>query len=81
MDLDLAQVRAFVAAAEDLHFGRAASRLFLTPQAVSKRIRRLEGTLGACVAALAHGARIFRVHDVAPARRALDVAFAILNQT
>lgn len=46
MDLDLAQVRAFVAAAEDLHFGRAASRLFLTPQAVSKRIRRLEGSLG-----------------------------------
>jgi DNA-binding transcriptional LysR family regulator len=46
MDLDLAQVRAFVAAAEDLHFGRAASRLFLTPQAVSKRIRRLEGALG-----------------------------------
>ncbi|HZM76322.1 MAG TPA: LysR family transcriptional regulator [Candidatus Limnocylindrales bacterium] len=46
MDLDLAQVRAFVAAAEDLHFGRAASRLFLTPQAVSKRIRRLEAALG-----------------------------------
>jgi len=46
MDLDLAQVRAFVAAAEDLHFGRAATRLFLTPQAVSKRIRRLEGALG-----------------------------------
>lgn len=42
--------------------------------------QRLEGTLGACVAALANGARIFRVHDVAPARRALDVAFAILNQ-
>ena len=40
---------------------------------------RLEGTLGACVAALAKGAHIFRVHDVAPARRALDVAHAILN--
>lgn len=46
MDLDLAQVRAFVFAAEDLHFGRAATRLFLTPQAVSKRIRRLEAALG-----------------------------------
>ena len=42
---------------------------------------RLEGTLGACVAALAKGAHIFRVHDVAAARRALDVAHAILSDT
>src|SRR5919198_4029196 len=46
MDLDLAQVRAFVAAAEQLHFGRAAAALFLTQQALSKRIQRLEQTLG-----------------------------------
>jgi dihydropteroate synthase len=38
---------------------------------------RLEGTIGANVMALALGARIFRVHDVRPARRALDVAWAI----
>lgn len=38
---------------------------------------RLEGTLAACVAALLAGARIFRVHDVGPARRALDVAEAL----
>lgn len=38
---------------------------------------RVEGTLAACVVALTRGARIFRVHDVAPARRALDVAEAI----
>jgi dihydropteroate synthase len=42
---------------------------------------RLEGTLAACVAALAKGAHIFRVHDVAAARRALDVAHAILSET
>jgi dihydropteroate synthase len=38
---------------------------------------RLEGTLAACVAALFGGARLFRVHDVAEARRALDLAEAI----
>ena len=42
---------------------------------------RLGGTLGANVAALALGARIFRVHDVRPAREALDVAWAILQGT
>lgn len=42
---------------------------------------RLGGTLGANVAALALGARIFRVHDVRPAREALDVAWAILKRT
>ncbi|HEY0671110.1 MAG TPA: dihydropteroate synthase [Longimicrobiales bacterium] len=42
---------------------------------------RLEGTLAVCVAALAKGAHIFRVHDVGAARRALDVAHAILNGT
>jgi dihydropteroate synthase len=41
--------------------------------------QRLEGTLGAIVAALARGAVLFRVHDVRAARRALDVAHAILN--
>lgn len=40
---------------------------------------RLGGTLGANVAALALGARIFRVHDVRPAREALDVAWEILR--
>ena len=38
---------------------------------------RLEGTIAACVDALSHGARIFRVHDVAATRRALTVAEAI----
>ncbi|MEU8077796.1 LysR family transcriptional regulator [Catellatospora citrea] len=47
MDLDLAQVRAFVRAADELHFGRAAAALYLTQQALSKRVRRLEETVGA----------------------------------
>jgi dihydropteroate synthase len=41
--------------------------------------QRLEGTVAACVAALLSGARLFRVHDVLPVRRALDVAWAVLQ--
>jgi dihydropteroate synthase len=41
---------------------------------------RLSGTLGANVAALALGARIFRVHDVAENRQALDVAWAVIGE-
>jgi DNA-binding transcriptional LysR family regulator len=43
---DLRQVRAFVAAAEHGHFGRASQSLFLTQQALSKRIAGLEAQLG-----------------------------------
>jgi len=46
---------------------------------VKEPAARLSGTLGANVAALARGARIFRVHDVRPAREALDVAWQILK--
>ncbi|MEU9719649.1 LysR family transcriptional regulator [Streptomyces sp. NPDC047976] len=46
MDLDVAQVRAFVCAAEELHFGRAAGMLGISQQALSKRIARLESLLG-----------------------------------
>jgi dihydropteroate synthase len=41
---------------------------------------RVYGTVGANVAALARGARLFRVHDVRASRQALDVAWAILNR-
>ncbi len=41
---------------------------------------RLEATLAACIVALLRGARIFRVHDVAAARRALDMAEAITRR-
>jgi dihydropteroate synthase len=37
------------------------------------------GTVGACVAGLARGARIFRVHEVRAARQALDVADAVFR--
>jgi dihydropteroate synthase len=41
---------------------------------------RLPGTLAANVTSLERGARLFRVHDVRPARQALDVAWAIMQR-
>ena len=40
---------------------------------------RVFGTVGAHVAALMRGARLFRVHDVAAARQSLDVAWAVMQ--
>ena len=40
---------------------------------------RLPGTVAACVLALAAGARLFRVHDVAPVRHGLAVAEGVLG--
>jgi dihydropteroate synthase len=39
--------------------------------------QRLEGTIAACVVAVLAGARILRVHDVAPVRRAIALAEAV----
>ena len=81
MDLDTALLRAFVATAEELHFGRASGQLFLSQQALSKRIARLEVLLGVQlfertnrrVALTPAGHRL-----VAPARDALSQVDAAL---
>jgi Bacterial regulatory helix-turn-helix protein, lysR family len=46
-DIDLKWLRSFVVVAEDLHFTRAADRLFVSQPALSKQIGMLERQLGA----------------------------------
>lgn len=44
--VDIQQIRYFLAVADELHFGRAAESLHVTPSPLSRRIRDLENELG-----------------------------------
>jgi DNA-binding transcriptional LysR family regulator len=81
MAYTLEQVRGFVAVAEELHFGRAASRLKMTQPPLSRQIQKLERAVGAQLlvrdnrrvtltaageAFLAEGRRLLAIVETAP---------------
>lgn len=69
----------FAALGHPLLVGVSRKRFIGEITGVAQADERVHGTTGANVAALALGARIFRVHDVRAARHALDVAWAVLR--
>ena len=74
----LAELPALVALGHPVLVGVSRKRFVGELSGVSTPADRVAGSVGAAVAALARGARLFRVHDVAAHRQALDVAWAIL---
>ncbi|RPF40864.1 DNA-binding transcriptional LysR family regulator [Streptomyces sp. Ag109_G2-6] len=77
-DVDPRLLRGFLAVAEELHFTRAAARLYVAQQALSRDVRRLEQALGATLFTrttraveltadgerlLPHAREVLRAHD------------------
>jgi DNA-binding transcriptional LysR family regulator len=83
---DLRQLRTFVALAEELSFTRAAERLFVGQQAVSKSVRQLERELGVeLVERTTHDVRLTAagvalLEAGRPALAAADAAFAAARE-
>src|SRR5207245_3222444 len=75
LQLTMRHLRAFVALAEELHFGQAAARLHLTSSALSQTLRQLEVAVGTSLVR-----RTTRRVELTPAgRAALEHAQAALT--
>jgi dihydropteroate synthase len=75
----LSELSRLVALGYPVLVGASRKRFIGEITGVAEPNERVAGTIGANVAALEHGARLFRVHDVKPSREALDVAWAIMR--
>jgi dihydropteroate synthase len=74
----LAALERFVALGAPVLVGASRKRFIGEITGVAEPAARISGTVGAHVAALSRGARLFRVHDVRAHREALDVAWRAL---
>jgi dihydropteroate synthase len=75
----LAELPRLVALGFPVMVGVSRKRFIGELTGVREAADRVHGTVGANVAALVGGARIFRVHDVRPTREALDAAWGVLG--
>ncbi|MHB0948030.1 MAG: dihydropteroate synthase [Gemmatimonadaceae bacterium] len=75
----LAELPRVAALGRPLLVGASRKRFIGAITGVTAPADRVHGSVGAHVAALARGARLFRVHDVRAHREALDVAWAVLG--
>ncbi len=75
----LSELSRLVALGYPVLVGASRKRFIGEITGVAEPSERVGGTIGANVAALERGARLFRVHDVKPSREALDVAWAIMR--
>lgn len=75
----LAELDRFAPLGYPVLVGTSRKRFIGELSGVHRAAERVAGTVGANVAALMRGARLFRVHDVAPNRQALDVAWGVVR--
>ncbi len=75
----LGELPRLVAVGHPVVVGASRKRFIGEITGVAVPAERVGGTVGANIAALERGARLFRVHDVKPSRDALDVAWAVMH--
>lgn len=75
----LAELPRVAALGRPVLVGASRKRFIGELSGVGEAAERVHGSVGAHVAALMRGARLFRVHDMRAHRQALDVAWAVLR--